>query len=119
MLNGHSWGHPGHCFRLYLQTPRLCSELGRVKVGPRDSCICPQHFPVLRISHSLLQGRGRWWAHPVGLSKQKGEGANGFEKTLAASTCCLISWSSDQGLFLHLHADLRLALTSRPLGTLL
>lgn len=33
VLNGHSWGHPGHCFRLYLQTPSLCSEQGRVKVG--------------------------------------------------------------------------------------
>lgn len=62
-------------------------------------------------SATLLQGRGRWWAHPLGLPKQKEEGANGFEKTLAASTCCLISWSSDQGLVLHLHADLRLALT--------
>lgn len=34
-----------------------------------------------------------------------------LSRQLAASACCLISWSSDQGLFPHLCPGLRLALT--------
>lgn len=99
---------PGHCFRRYLQTPSLYSEQGRVKV--RQLHLHPT-FPQALNRPLPAPGMCRWWAHPPRWSEQTGEGANGFEKTAGSILLLPCQLESDQGLCLHLHAGLRLALT--------